>query len=212
MDRDRILKGIKEALEKAKKRNFQESVELAINLKDVDLSNPKNRINEEIILPKGRGKPIKVAVFAGEELAYKAKDVADLVIPGDEISKLGEDKKSAKRLASEYDFFLAETTFMPLIGKHLGIVLGPRGKMPRPIPPSADPKPIIENLRKMVRARSKDRVTFHVPVGIRDMSPEDLADNVEAVLNRIISKLERGEMNIRSAYVKTTMGPAVRIL
>ena len=101
---------------------------------------------------------------------------------------------------------------MPLIGKHLGIVLGPRGKMPRPIPPSADPKPIIENLRKMVRARSKDRVTFHVPVGIRDMSPEDLADNVEAVLNRIISKLERGEMNIRSAYVKTTMGPAVRIL
>ena len=212
MDSKRILDGVKEALEKAKKRNFRESIELAINLKDVDLSNPKNRINEEILLPKGRGKPVKVAIFAGDELAYKAKDAADLVIPGEEIPELGEDKKRAKQLANEYDFFLAETTYMPLVGKHLGIVLGPRGKMPKPIPPSADPRPIIENLRKMVRARSKDRPTFHVPVGVRDMPPEDIAQNIEAVLNRIISKLERGEMNIRSAYVKTTMGPAVRIL
>ncbi|HDD60144.1 MAG: 50S ribosomal protein L1 [Thermoplasmata archaeon] len=212
MDSKSILEGVKEALEKAKKRNFKESVELAINLKDVDLSNPKNRINEEIVLPKGRGKPVKVALFAGDELAYKAKDVADLVIPGEEIPDLGEDKKRAKQLANEYDFFLAETTYMPLVGKHLGVVLGPRGKMPKPIPPSADPRPLIENLRKMVRARSKDRPTFHVPVGVRDMPPEEIAQNIEAVLSRIISKLERGEMNIRSAYVKTTMGPAVRIL
>lgn len=212
MDSKKILEGVREALEKAKERNFKESVEVAINLKDVDLSNPKNRINEEIILPKGRGKPVKIALFAGDELAFKAKGVADLIIPGDEIPKLGEDKKRAKKLANEYDFFLAETTYMPLVGKHLGIVLGPRGKMPRPIPPSADPKPIIENLRKMVRARSKDRPTFHVPVGVRDMPPEDIAQNIEAVLNRIVSRLEKGEMNIRSAYVKTTMGPAVRIL
>jgi len=155
---------------------------------------------------------VKVALFAGDELAYKAKDVADLVIPGEEIPDLGEDKKRAKQLANEYDFFLAETTYMPLVGKHLGVVLGPRGKMPKPIPPSADPRPLIENLRKMVRARSKDRPTFHVPVGVRDMPPEEIAQNIEAVLSRIISKLERGEMNIRSAYVKTTMGPAVRIL
>jgi len=203
---------IKQALKAAKERKFTESVELAINLKDVDLSIPKNRIDEEISLPKGRGKQIKVAVFGSGELAITAKKTADQVIGPEQLNEFAGDKKSAKKLANSHDFFIAEAPMMPTIGKTLGIALGPRGKMPKPIPPSADPTAMITMLKTTVRVRSKERRTFHVHLGIRTMSPEDLADNLEAVLKRIEAKLERGRQNIASAYIKTTMGPAVRIL
>jgi large subunit ribosomal protein L1 len=209
---DEVVKGIKEALDSAKKRKFTESVEAAINLKDVDLSNPKNRINEELILPKGRGKETKVAVFGSGELALKAREAADLVILSEEIDTITEDKKDAKKMVINHDFFIAEAPLMPVIGKRLGIFLGTRGKMPKPIPPQADPVPIINNLRKTVRIRSKERKTFHVLIGNRDMKAEDIAENLEAVIKRIEERLERGRMNIASIYVKTTMGPSVRIL
>jgi len=209
--KDNIISAVTEAIEKSPERKFRESVDLAINLKDVDLSIPKNRINEEIILPKGRGKEVKVAIFASGETALKGKECADLVIPPEEIDKLGEDKRKARKLANQYDFFLAEAPLMARIGKVLGIILGPRGKMPKPIPPGRDPCPMVNNLKKTVRVRSKDKRTFHVPVGTKDMKPEDIADNIEEVIKRIESKLERGIQNIDSVYVKTTMGPAVKI-
>jgi large subunit ribosomal protein L1 len=101
---------------------------------------------------------------------------------------------------------------MPTIGKRLGIVLGPRGKMPRPVPPTADPTALINAMRSSVRVRSKDRRTFHAAIGTRDMTPEDLAENLDFLMRRVLVKLERGRFNIQSAWVKTTMGPAVRYL
>ena len=183
-----------------------------MNLREVDLSVPKNRLDEEIALPKGRGKPIRVCVFASGELALKARGAADLVIQPQEIEEYASDKRKARALAVSSDFFIAEAPLMPVIGKRLGVVLGPRGKMPRPIPPTADPINLINSLRNTVRVRSRDKRTFHAPIGTRNMSPEDLADNLEAVMRRVMGKLERGKFNIQSAYVKTTMGPAVRYL
>ena len=206
------IAAVKKALESSPKRNFKESVDLAINLRDVDLSIPKNRIQEDIILPHGRGKALRVCVIGGAELAAKAKDVADLVITPDELGKIADDRKQAKKVASQVDYFIAEAPLMPQIGKRLGIVLAPRGKMPKPIPPGADPAPMIDTLRRTVSVRTKDRKTFQAPVGTVDMTPEELAENVDAILKRVTSKLEKGKMNIDSAYVKTTMGPAEKVL
>jgi large subunit ribosomal protein L1 len=203
---------VQKALEGAKKRNFVETVELAINLKDVDLTIPKNRIQEDIILPNGRGKVVKVCVIGGGELALKAKNVADLVITPDEIGGIADDKKQAKKIANSTDYFIAEAPLMAVVGKRLGTVLGPRGKMPKPIPPGADPTGMVDNLRKSVTVRTKDRKTFHVPVGTVNMPPEEIADNIDIVLKRVSLKLEKGIANVASAYVKTSMGPAERIL
>ena len=206
------IAAVKKALESSPKRNFVESVDLAINLKDVDLSVPKNRIQEDIILPHGRGKPLKVCVIGSAELVAKAKDVADLIITPEELGKIADDRKQAKKVASQVDYFITEAPLMPQIGKRLGIVLAPRGKMPKPIPPGADPAPMIEALRKTASSRSRDKKTFQVAVGTVDMTPEELAENIDAILKRVISKLEKGKMNIESAYVKTTMGPAEKVL
>jgi large subunit ribosomal protein L1 len=207
-----LIDKVQQALDSAKERKFLESIEAAINLKDIDLTIPKNRINEEVILPHGRGKDIKIAVFGSGELAVKARKAADLVIVSEEIDTIVDDKRKAKQMVMDHDFFVAEAPLMPIIGKRLGIFLGTRGKMPKPIPPQADPAPIVKNLRSTVRVRSKERKTFHVPIGTRKMKTEEIAENLEVIIKRLESKLERGRMNIRSIYVKTTMGPAVRIL
>lgn len=196
----------------SKQRNFVESVELAINLKDIDLTNPKNRLQEEVILPNGRGKPIKIGVFGSSEMAMKAKGVADVVVQPEEIEPLASNKSKARKFADQSDFFIAEAPLMPTIGKRLGVVLGPRGKMPKPIPPGSDPKATIEKLRSSVTLRTRDRKTFHLPIGTKDMTPEKLAENLDAVIKRLTTKLERGKMNIQSAYVKTTMGPSFKVM
>lgn len=203
---------VQKALESAKKRNFTETVELAINLKDVDLSIPKNRIQEDIILPAGRGKKVSVCVIGGGELALKAKNVADRVISPEELGTIADDKKQAKKIANATDYFIAEAPLMAVVGKRLGIVLGPRGKMPKPIPPGVDPSGMIDSLRKSVTVRTKDRKTFHVPVGTVEMDAELIADNIEMVIKRVALHLEKGKMNIQSAYVKTSMGPSERIM
>jgi large subunit ribosomal protein L1 len=203
---------VQKALEGAKKRNFVETVELAINLKDVDLSVPKNRITEDVILPNGRGKAVRICVIGGGELALKAKDVADLVITPEELQTIADDKKQAKKIANSTNYFIAEAPLMAVVGKRLGTVLGPRGKMPKPIPPGADPTGMVESLRKTVSVRTKDRITFHAPVGTVEMPVEQIAENIDALLKRIELKLEKGRMNIESSYVKTTMGPSERLI
>ena len=207
-----ILESVKKALETSKVRNFKESVELCINLKEVDLANPKNRIDEEIQLPKGRGKPVKVAIFCGGEMAPKAKGVVDRIIPTEEIDKISGDKRAARKLATAFTYFLAEAPLMPTIGKKLGKFFAPRGKMPKPIPAGADPIPDINSIRNKVKVRSKDRRTFHAIVGTREMKAEDLAENAAAILKRVIDRLERGPSNIHSVFIKTTMGPAIKIM
>ena len=71
---------------------------------------------------------------------------------------------------------------------------------------------MIDNLRKTVSVRTKDRITFHAPVGTVNMSAEEIADNIETVFKRVELKLEKGRMNIASSFVKTTMGPAERLI
>ena len=193
------------------KRNFLESVEVAFNLKDLDLSDPKNRLNEEIVLPSGRGKPVKVGVFGSEEMKQKAKAAADAIYGPEDLAKFAEDKKAFKKIANQMEFFIAEATLMATIGRTLGQVLGPRGKIPRPAPPGQDPTTLIGNLKKTVRARSRDRRTFHVPIGTREMKDQELIDNFNAVFKRLTGKLEKGRGNIESIYLKTTMGKAVKL-
>ncbi|MGA7476277.1 MAG: 50S ribosomal protein L1 [Thermoplasmata archaeon] len=205
---------VTEALSKAterKERKFSETVELSVNLKDLDLTVPKNRLEDDVPLPKGRGRAVKIAVFGSPELCQKMRGVADLVVPANELDEFAKDKKNIKKVVSDIDFFLAEATLMPTIGKRLGVVLGPRGKMPRPVPPGSDPTNLVNALKRSIRIRSKGNRTFHAPVGTRAMKPEEIAQNVDAVLARIMGKLERGRTNIESVYVKTTMGPAVRL-
>ena len=208
---EKINQAIKDALENAPERKFVESVDIAFTIKDVDLKNPNNRIKEEVRLPSGRGKELKIAMFAAGEAATKAKAAGIHVITPQEIEDLGGKKGKAKKVANSYDFFLSEVPHMGLIGRYLGVILGPRGKMPRPVPPTLDPSIIAAGLKSTVIVKSGDKMTFHAAIGTANQSQEELSANAMEIFNRVISKLERGIGNIRSLYIKTSMGPAQRI-
>ncbi len=213
MAEKKTIEAVKTALEESKKleRKFKQTIDLVINLKNIDMSDSKNRIDEEIILPHGRGSESKIAIFASGELAVKSKKLVNLLIQPEEIEDLKDDKKKFKKMVEEHDFFISEAPLMPTIGKTLGVVLGPRGKMPRPVPPQIDISPIVNNLKKTVKVRSKSNKTFHTIAGQEDMKAEEIAENIDTIIKRLESKLERGKMNIKSIYVKTTMGPSVKI-
>jgi large subunit ribosomal protein L1 len=201
-------------LEESKKlkRKFKQNIDVVFNLKNVDLNIPKNRVDEEVILPHGRGNDAKIALFASGELAVKSKKHVDLLIKPEEIEDISKDKRKFKKIADDHDFFIAEAPLMPTIGKTLGTVLGPRGKMPKPVPPHADLSGMVKNLRNAIKIRSKSNKTFHTVAGNADMSKDHIAENVDMIIKRVEGALERGRMNIGSIYIKTTMGPSERIV
>jgi large subunit ribosomal protein L1 len=206
-----IENAVTRALEDAPLRNFRETVDLAINLRDIDLDDPSNRVDQDVVLPSGTGQETQIVVFAEGETALRAEEAAEEVLDGDDLADLGDNDNEAKDLADETDFFLAEESMMQDIGRYLGTVLGPRGKMPDPIAPDDDVVEMVERLKNSVTVRSRDRRTFHTRVGAEDMSAEDIGDNIDVILRRLHADLEKGPLNIDSIYVKTTMGPAVEV-
>ncbi|PSQ16513.1 50S ribosomal protein L1 [Halobacteriales archaeon QS_8_69_26] len=202
---------VQRAIEDAPPRNFTETVDIAVNLRDLDLNEPSNRVDESIVLPAGTGQETRIVVFAEGETAVRAEEVADEVLDGDDLEDLGGDDDEAKDMAEETDFFVAEEEFMQDIGRYLGTILGPRGKMPTPLSPDDDVVEVVERMMNTVQLRSGDRRTFHTRVGNEEMSAEDVADNIDVILRRLHADLEKGPMNIDSVYVKTTMGPAVEV-
>jgi len=213
LDQKTITTAIKEVKEKSKKRNFTQSVELILNLKDIDMKSPEGRIQERIELPHpSPEKPNKICVIATGELALKAKRAkADLVIGKDELAGLAGRKKDLRKIANEYNFFMAEAPLMPRVGKILGPALGPRGKMPVPVPPTADISGLIKRYRKMVFVRMRNQPVIRCRVGTESMKEEEIAENVQTVLKTIEGKLKRGTKNIKTVYLKTSMGKPVKI-
>src|ERR671924_586767 len=168
VSKDAIAKAIADMKGKTEKRKFNQSVELAVKLRELDLKRPESRINESLELPTPASKDVKVAVIAGGDLAVRAKNAgADLVIGRDELDKMGREKKEARKLAQKYDFFVAEAPLMPLVGKSLGQMLGPRGKMPTPVPPTAPIDDVIKRQRRNVRLKMKDQPVIQVRLGRR---------------------------------------------
>ncbi|MCU4924812.1 50S ribosomal protein L1 [Halobacteria archaeon AArc-dxtr1] len=204
-----IETAVARALEESPDRNFTETVDLAINLRDLDLNEPSNRVDESIVLPSGTGQETIIVVIAEGETAVRAEEAADDVLSGDDVADLDDD--DAKDMADETDFFIAEEAMMQDIARHLGTILGPRGKMPDPLAPDDDVVETVNRLKNTVQLRSGDRRTFHTLVGAEDMSAEDISSNIDVILRRLHADLEKGPQNIDGVYVKTTMGPSVEV-
>ncbi len=205
-----VLSKIKEAKSASKKRKFVQTLDLIINLKGVDLKKPENRFSFDLILPNGRGKDIKTA-FIADSLLPEAKKHSDIVITKNDIEKLAADRKKLKHLANSYDAFFGEVSLMPLIGRHFGAVLGPRGKMPKPVPPKAPVDALIQTAKKSVRVTLKETPVISVPIGTEQMKDEELAKNAETVFNAVKERLPKGQSNIKSVMLKLTMGKPVRV-
>jgi large subunit ribosomal protein L1 len=200
---------VKAAKAATKERKFKQSIELIITFKDIDVKKGF-ALNEVIQLPK-TSSPATVCIIATGEMNQKAKAAkADSVIGTEELEKFGTNKRESRKFINKYDFFLADTKVMPTVGKTLGQLLGPRGKMPTPVPFDASIEAFLQRFRSCIKVRARASLSLSAKIGDVTMEDADLAINALAVLNAIEKKLPNGEKNMKKILIKTTMGKPVK--
>ncbi|MGQ0606463.1 MAG: 50S ribosomal protein L1 [Candidatus Nitrosotenuis sp.] len=205
-----LAKMVNDAKTGDKERKFKQTVEMYVILKDIDVKKGF-AMNETIQLPKKLSTPTTVCVMAGGDMGIKAKSAnADRVVGSDELNTLAANKRQARKFINNYDFFLADTQLMTTVGKVLGQLLGPRGKMPIPVPFNAPIESLLDRFRSSIRVKVKNSLSMSCKIGDESMDDNDLAANAHAVLNAIEKKLPSGERNIRRVIVKTSMGKPIK--
>lgn len=212
MDKNQILTALKELREKSPKRNFNQSVDFLVTLKDMDMKKQDNKIELYIVLPHTRGKKVKICGLLDQQLSSLAKKSFDNVVFLEDFKKYT-NKKDIKKLAADYDFFVAQDTIMTKIASTFGKVLGPKKKMPNPkagcVVPGSIPtlEPIVERLNKTVRLVSGTEKAVKASVGTQSMKDEELADNILTIYSSLVNKLPNEASNIKQIMLKFTMGP-----
>jgi large subunit ribosomal protein L1 len=215
MDKVKIIEALKQVRAQEKKRKFVQTIDVAFNLKELDLNKEEAKLEEFVQLPHGRAKPAKICAIVGQELIEQAKKFCDLAILSDDFPNW-DDKRKVKKLAREYDYFLGQANMMPQIAKVFGRYFGPVGKMPNPkagqiVPPKGNIEPVVKNLRSLIKVAIKKAPVIHCAIGSEKMTDEQLADNLLTVFERLKSKLPRAQHNIANVCVKTTMGQTVKV-
>ncbi len=167
-------------------------------------------------LPFPKGKKVKIAAFVDQLLAEQAGKFCDLVIRDTEFDKYKENKKANKKLAQEYDYFIAQATIMPKIAGVFGKALGARGKMPNPklggvVPPNANLEPLVKKLATTVRLSTKKGTNLQCLVGKQNQPEAQIIDNILTVYQAAVKQLPNEVHNIKEVLLKTTMGKPVKI-
>jgi len=196
-----------EELRKGKERKFDQTVDLIVNLKNIDLR--KDSVNLFVPVPH-KVKEIKVAgVFE------KKTDIVDTITSAS-LEKL-KDVKEIKAIAAKYDFFMANAKFMPKVATILGRYLGPLGKMPSPqlgiVPPTEDDaaiKAVKAKIEKSVKIKPKEP-SIKAAIGKSTMKDEEIVENINAIESALLKSLPRGKDNIRNVLIKFTMSKPIKV-
>jgi large subunit ribosomal protein L1 len=201
---------VEDAVEEAQDRNFTESLDLVFNFRDLDLSDPNNRFNEDIKLPYQADEDITVAVI-GDSITNEVENADETISEQELEDEYFDEPSNAKDLAERHRFLLAEAPLMPKIGSQLGQVLGPRNMMPDPVQPGEDPTEDINDLRNTVTLRLAQDPLMQVKIGNEEQDLGNVAMNADTIYEFVQEQLPKGDNNLKSVIVKTTMGPTVEV-
>jgi len=187
-------------LRKNKERKFDQSVDLLINLQKFDVK--KNQLNLFISVPN-KIKEKKICGF------FEIKSNAVDTITRTEFKRYST-KQEVKKLARQYDFFIAQASLMPVVATTFGRSLGPTGKMPSPqlgIIMDADDK-VVNELKNRINNTVKVKIkesSIKVSIGKQSMKDEEIIENVLTVYNTVLKSMTKGKENIKNIELKFTM-------
>ena len=213
MDKAQVQKALEE-LKKNPKKKFEQSYDLIINLKNIVVKTTPVDFFVTLHYPK-RSK-VKVAAFVDQQLADQAQKNCDLVIRDSEFQKYSVDKKLLKKLAEEYDYFIAQSTLMPKVAASFGKILGTRGKMPNPklgcvVPPNANLEPLIKKLNTSVRMSAKKGLNLQCIIGKESQPEEQVIDNILTAYQTALKNLPNESQNVKNVLLKLTMTKPVKV-
>lgn len=187
------------ALRKSGTRSFLQSVDLIVSFRNLDLKKPENKFSKDVLLPHGRGKDVSVGIISDSIPGAVGKGHLETL-----------DKNGIKDLAKNHEFFLCEAPLMATVGKVLGRYLGPKGKMPRLLPPGRDHNAIAEDMKRSVRIRITNAPVIHTVVGNEAMTDAQIKENVVHVLEEVKKSIPQ-KAQVRNVYLKLTMGRPVKV-
>jgi large subunit ribosomal protein L1 len=206
---------------KDKVRKFDETVDLILNLKDINLNDPKNRIDKELILPNQiiKGDKPNICVIASDEILLQAKKNGIDTLDKSSLEDLNrEEKKYKKKFVKKYDFFVVEDKLMRDVARFLARFLGPVGKMPKPFPTgygiisSVDDLNIaVERYKKIIRIQMKKTPMVQTKIGKKSMNADRVFENMKAVIDYIVDLMPHKFNNLKSMHIKTTMGKSIKM-
>jgi large subunit ribosomal protein L1 len=203
---------VKKVLAESKERKFVESIDVAIGLKDINLKDPTKRFRSEIVLPHTPKKVVNIAVVGDDATLDNARNAGiPFTLTETDVNNLVKDPKEARKFVNKVDYVLAVPQLMAVVGKNLGRFLGPVGKTPSVIPPNSDIKSLADRYTRTCKLRLRQNPVVHARVATRNMSEEEIVENVTTVIRDLENKLEQGQRNINAVHIKTTMGPAIKV-
>ncbi|MBU0756815.1 MAG: 50S ribosomal protein L1 [Nanoarchaeota archaeon] len=214
---DKTIKASLDKLKESSKRNFSQTLDLIINLKDLDLKKPTDQVDYFLALHKDKGKKTKVCAFVGPELQDQAEKIFDTTVNVNDFPDYQKKKPLVRKLANDHDFFIAQATIMPKVAQVFGRTLGPRGKMPNPkagcvVPPNANLSPLYEKLQKTLHISAKKQLVIHTFVGKEDTDEAVVIDNVKTIYASLLQHLPGGKNNLKSIFIKNTMGKPIKLM
>jgi large subunit ribosomal protein L10Ae len=195
-----------------KKRNFVETVELQIALKNYD-PNKDKRFAGQIRLPFVPRPKFTVCVIGDAKHLGEAKDQKVAAVSEDDLKKLNKNKKAVKKLAKTYGAFLASASLIRKIPRLVGPGLNKAGKFPSVLGPNDNISEKVEATKASVKfqLKSKKSLCLGVPIANLSMKPADVAGNITLAVNFVVTLLPKSWQQIKRLYIKSTMGPPFRI-
>jgi len=209
---DMLRKCIDAVLEGAetKKREFLETIELQIGLKNYDPQKDK-RFAGNIKLPHIPRPKMRICILGD---AFHCEKAAALGLDhknADGLKNFNKNKKLIKKFAKKYHQFLASESLIKQIPRLLGPGLNKAGKFPTLVQQSDDLASKVDEVKATVKFQLKKVLCLNVAVGHCGMSQQDLVENMKLAINFLVSLLKKNWQNIKVLYIKSTMGKPQRI-
>ncbi|KAJ6013626.1 hypothetical protein N7540_008217 [Penicillium herquei] len=189
-----------------KKRNFLETVELQIGLKNYDPQRDK-RFSGTIKLPSIPRPNMSICIIGDQHDLDRAKHHGLDAMSTDDLKKLNKNKKLIKKLARKYDAFLASEALIKQIPRLLGPGLSKAGKFPTPVSHAEDMQNKVNDVKSTIKFQLKKVLCLGVAVGNVGMGTEELVGNLMLSINYLVSLLKKGWQNVGSLVIKASMSP-----
>lgn len=193
------------------KRNFLETVELQVSLKNYDPQRDK-RFSGSISLPHVPRPHMAVCLLGDQHDLDRAKHLGIDALSAHDLQKLNRNKKLIKKLARRYHAFLASDTIIQQIPRLLGPGLSKVGKFPRPISHEDDLCAALVEIKSTIKFALRKATCMAVVVGNVGMGREELTSNVMLAINYLVSLLKKGFQNVGGLAIKASMSPCRRLL
>jgi large subunit ribosomal protein L10Ae len=205
------VKDLKKASAEAK-RKFVETVELQVCLKNYD-PNKDKKFGGTVKLPKIPRQKATVCVIGDDKHVHECKDLKVPCLSQEDLKKMNKNKKAVKKLAKQYDSFLASASLIRKIPRLLGPGLNKAGKFPTVLGPTENITTKVADTKASVKfaLKSKKSLTMGVAVANVSMTEDEISTNINLAVNFAVSLLPKGWQQVKRLFIKSTMGPVFRV-